>query len=137
MTNLYSLDEDLEVFFDNIGVCDYNFKNEKVYLENRYDTYSCDYVEIENRHDRSFAKEIFIDLDGMCIEHLGDTNSPKTTCDECGTERYQEDLINITVETTQYFIDIKEMDLKDEYVDYDGMVCTKCFNSKLRNQIIV
>jgi len=52
---------------------------------------------------------------------MGIFKKPKTNCDICEVEFYQEDLINIDPDSDN------EYDIKEEYEYLNGMVCENCF----------
>jgi hypothetical protein len=49
-----------------------------------------------------------------------------TNCDLCKVEKKQEDLVNIDPAITE---DVD--DLKEEYKNFDGMVCPDCYTDKM------
>lgn len=51
---------------------------------------------------------------------------PITKCDECNTEDFQENMVNLYPQLNE------EMDeLKEEFNEYDGMVCSNCYAKML------
>lgn len=48
---------------------------------------------------------------------------PITKCDECNIEDFQDNLVNL-----HYDLNVELGDIKDEFLEYDGMVCQDCFD---------
>ena len=51
------------------------------------------------------------------------TSKPTTLCDECNKKDFQENLNNLHNDVNDMY------NLKDEFVDYDGMVCDDCLKN--------